>query len=154
MVPSTCSVMPLDVGRCIESAGSAGRGKDKGDRQHSLQCCCTLAGADSSFAQRLESKGLLSSSEILMSGWCLTPKPQRSQTGHWLSAMASSAMQWKPQQGEGPQAWPGCSWCVRAGARRLAATQSTSHRVTWNVYVTPLSPNGDGAGTSPWDPST
>lgn len=87
--------------------------------------------------------GLRPSSEILMSGWCLTLKPKRAQTGHWLRATASSAMQWKPQQGQGPPARPGCSECVRAGARRLAATQSASHRVTGNVYVTPHGPNGE-----------
>lgn len=97
MVPSTCSLMPLDVGRCFR-ARQVQQAEVK-TRWKGTAACSNVApwlGLTGSFAERLGSEGLLPTSEILMSCRHLTLKPERTQTGHWLSAIGSSAMQWKP----------------------------------------------------------
>ena len=78
MVPSTCSLMPLDVGRCIGARqDEQAEVKTSGEGNAACSIVAPWLGLTASFAQCLGSKGLLPASEILMSCQHLTLKPER-----------------------------------------------------------------------------
>lgn len=93
--------MPLDVGRCIGARqDQQAEVRTRGTGSAARSIVAPWLGLTASFAQRLGSEVLLPASESLMSRRRLTLKPERTQTGHWLDATASSAVQWKPRQWE------------------------------------------------------
>lgn len=101
MVPITCSLMLLDMGRCIGAMqDQQAEAKTRGTGSADCRVVAPWLGLTGSFAQCLGSQVMLPASEILMSRWRLTPKPERTQTGHWLGATGSSAMQQRLRQWE------------------------------------------------------